>query len=117
MDPEGFGDLAPNGQYGIERGHRVLKNEADLPATYLAHFIVTERKEIAILEQGLTSNDLTRWHGNELQERHHGDAFARTAFTNDAEHLAFGKRESHPIHCVNRAVLGIKTRLEVADLE
>ena len=50
---QAFGDLLADGQHRIERGHRLLEDEADLVGADLVQLVAGERYEVAALEQDL----------------------------------------------------------------
>ena len=50
MQHQGLADLPAYGQYRIERGHRILENNADLAAAYRAHVPFSEAEDIGSIE-------------------------------------------------------------------
>src|SRR5690606_14642762 len=48
---QGFANLLADGQHGIERGHRLLEDHADLIAANGAHFTVRHRIEVGTVEK------------------------------------------------------------------
>ena len=52
-----LGDLVPNGEHGIERGHRILEDHGDLAATNLAQLILVHIEDVVALEDDLAADD------------------------------------------------------------
>ena len=69
------------------------------------------------MEQGLAVDDLTGWHRDETEQRHHGHALAGAAFAHYPEELAFVKVEADPVDRVNDTVLGVELSYQIADFE
>ena len=65
-----------------------------------------DAKKVLSTKHDLTTNNLAGWHGDQLQQGHHGDAFAGAALTDHTEKLALAKLEAHTIDRVNNAILG-----------
>ena len=85
---QALGDLLADGQHRIERGHRLLEDEADLLGADLVQFIAGERHQVAALEHDLALDDAARRHRDQFQDRHRRDGLAAAGFADDAERLA-----------------------------
>ncbi len=66
---QGFGDLSPDGQDRVQRGHRLLEHHADVAAPHLAHFLLGELHQVAPGEQYLAFGDPPGRVGNEAHHR------------------------------------------------
>ena len=51
VNHERFRDLIANREDGVERGHRLLKNERDFGASHLAHLRLGQRQRLERCEQ------------------------------------------------------------------
>src|SRR5215813_376962 len=67
VDLRRLGQLAPHREDGVERGHRLLENHADLPAADVTHLGVGKAQQVAALEEDLTAHDAT---GRRRDEAH-----------------------------------------------
>src|SRR5262249_47936340 len=85
MQPDNFGNLLADRVNGIERGHRLLENNADFLAADLAHFFRPERDEISASPEDLAVDDPPRRHRQQLEHRERGDGLAATRFTDNAK--------------------------------
>jgi hypothetical protein len=61
-------------------------------------------------------DDLTWRHGDESQQRHHGDALARPGLTDDAEELSPSQVEADTVDGVDDTILGVELGPEVSHL-
>ncbi|MEH2610733.1 hypothetical protein V1293_003022 [Bradyrhizobium sp. AZCC 1693] len=93
MAAQALGDLLADRQYRVERGHRLLEDEADLLGPDVIKFAARERHEIAALEQDLAFDDAARRHCDQLQDRHRRDGLAAAGFPDHAERLALVERD------------------------
>ena len=50
---EGLGDLPADRQHRVQRGHRLLKDHADVAAAHLAHLLVGKLQQVAPAKQDL----------------------------------------------------------------
>ena len=99
MAAQAFGDLLADRQHRVERGHRLLEDEADLLGPDVVQFVARERHEIAALEQDLAFDDAARRHRDQLQDRHRRDGLAAAGFADHAERLALVE---HDVDAVDR---------------
>ena len=60
VDDQRLRHLIANREHGIERGHRLLEDERDLGAADLAHPVLVERQQIAVLEDDAAAGDAAR---------------------------------------------------------
>src|SRR6478672_4037230 len=106
MDLDRFRNLSPNGQYRIERSHRILENDADLRPTNFLELRLTHLEQILPVEQGLARDNLAGWGWHQAQDRKHCDALPTTAFTDQPNGLAVRNAERHAIDRVDRPIRG-----------
>ena len=62
-----LGDLSPDRQERVQRGHRLLKDHRDLVAADRLHFALGEIEEVAALKADGTADDPSRRVGDEAQ--------------------------------------------------
>src|SRR6185436_15802716 len=102
MNLDRLGNLSANGQYRIERSHRVLENDADLRPTNFLELRLTHFEQILPVEQGRSRDNLAGWGWHQAQDRKHCDAFSTTAFADQPKGLAVRDAERHAIDRVDR---------------
>ena len=88
-----FGQLRTDGQNRIKRGHRVLKDHAQLVAAQGARLSLRQLQQIASAEPGFTGDDLSGRRRNDTHDRAGGHCFAATGFTDDSDDFAGCQRE------------------------
>ena len=64
MDLQRFGDLQPDGQDRVERGHRLLEDHRDVAAAEIAHMLVVEIEEDAAVEDDAALRERARCGGS-----------------------------------------------------
>src|SRR5947208_12689898 len=117
MAAQAFGDLLADRQHWVERGHRLLEDEADLLGADIVQFVARERHEVAALEQDLAVDDAARRHRDQLQDRHRGDGLAAAGLADHAERLALVERDVDAVDRLQHAVVGSEVGLQALDLE
>ena len=55
-----LGDLIADAHHRVQRGHRLLKDEADAGAADVPHLVLRQRQQIASLEEHAPAGDATR---------------------------------------------------------
>src|SRR5262249_45610677 len=93
MRPDGFGNLLADGVNRVERGHRLLKDDADFAGPDTAHFLVVARDEIAAPLEDLAVDDLSRRHSDQLEHGERRDGLAATGLSDNPESFAAINRE------------------------
>ncbi len=88
MELEGLGDLAPNRQYRIQRGHRFLKDHRDAVATNVADLVLIHLENILAIEPDLAGDDPAGRIRDQTQDRQRADALAAAALTDKAQGFA-----------------------------
>ncbi len=117
MEAGDFGELLADGEKRIERGHRVLKDHGDAVAADVGELALRKRKQIAAFENGMAADNLSRGLRNEAENCQAGDAFAGTAFADDAERFAGLNIQRNAVDGADDAVVGVKFDAEVVDFE
>ncbi|MNE67979.1 hypothetical protein D3C80_1636180 [compost metagenome] len=84
-----FGNLPPDLEYRIERGHRLLKNHRNPVAADAADFFGRHLQHILALKTNLAGGDPADPLRQELHNRQRGDAFATAGFTYNPKRLPF----------------------------
>ena len=83
MQAQTFGHLLADGEHGVQRGHRLLEDHADLIAANLAHQIAAAGREINLafftaLKKQATACNFTAAILNQSHQRQGGHRFARS---------------------------------------
>ncbi|KTW14801.1 hypothetical protein SA9_12355, partial [Staphylococcus warneri] len=81
-------DLVADGEARVERGHRLLEDEADLLGPDVVELVAGQRHQVAALEHDLAFDDLARRHRDQFQDRHRGDGLAAAGFADQPQRLA-----------------------------
>lgn len=100
-----------------ETAHGVLENKADFAAPNFAHFGCVKGEQVSATEPDRAGDDLRRRHRQELHERHHGDALARSALADDAEEFSGCEAESDAIDRENLGATKSENRPELTHLQ
>ncbi|BDE05869.1 hypothetical protein WPS_11450 [Vulcanimicrobium alpinum] len=116
MQARRFRDLFPDGEHGVERRHRILKDHRDVAAADLAHLGFALRQQVLAFEEDAAALD-PPVRGDQTHDRERGDRFAGARFADDPERGARFDGEREPVHGSDGAVFGLERRLEVVDLE
>jgi hypothetical protein len=97
MHAQRFDDLRADREDRVERGHRLLENEANLGAANGAHVAFAQFEEIAApIETDWAAVDLPR-RLHEPQNRQRGHRLAATRLTDDAQRLSTTQLEADVI--------------------
>ncbi len=114
---ERLGDLAPDRQHRVERGHRILEDHGDAVAANLAQLVFAQLEQVLTVKPHFAVHDLAGWLWNQANERHDAHALARAGLAHDRHGLALVDRVRNPIHCMDDAVLREELRFQVLHLE
>ena len=117
VQPNDLGDLFADRVDGIERGHRLLKDDTDLLAADIAHLPLAQRHEIPALPENLPRCDAPGRHRDQLEHRERSHSLAATRFTDHPERLATVYGQVDPVYSVGNPVIGRKMRLQPTYLE
>ena len=103
--------------HGIQRGHRLLEDHADVIATDLLHLLDRQCGEITSLKADAATKYLTVRLREQSCDGESGDALAATGLADNAKRLAAWYLEADAIDCGHAPGVGIKRGDEVFDLE
>ena len=109
---QGLANLLAHRQHRIERADGLLEDHADLAAADVAQLVVAERHQLPILPA-----DAAFHHARRTDEAHdgaQGDALARAAFADQAEHLAGEEVKADAVHRGQEAPRRVKGGAQVA---
>ena len=81
-------DLFPNGQNGIEAGHRLLEYHRDAITTNFPHLTFVEVEKAVTVKHDVTIRDATWRIRNKLHQRQSTDAFAGAGLADDGQCFA-----------------------------
>src|SRR5215211_2774716 len=84
----GLADLLSSGEERIEKGHRILEDHRDSATAQVFHLPLGQSRQIQVVEENATGDELAGWHGHQLHDRARGNTLPRTGLTDEAEHLA-----------------------------
>src|SRR5579883_1769484 len=115
MLAQGLGDLAADGEHRVERGHRVLKNDGELPPAQPPKRLARDRVEIPPLEAHASRDP--RCMGQQAQHGARQHRLARARFADDAQGAPGGEAEAHPRNRAERPAFGRQLDREILDLE
>ncbi len=117
MQAKRFRDLPANGHDRIERGHRVLEDHGDLPTPDHPHFRVRDPEQIPPAKIDLSVGDFTRRAGDQAHDGEGVDALPTAAFANNTDRLSLVKGVGDAVHCKDGSIIGVETRLQIADFQ
>ena len=110
-------DLVSDGEHRVQRGHRVLEDEADAGAPDGTQLLVCAAQQVETLEQHRFTADHGRWTGQQAKQRHHRDRLAGSAFTHNAEQLPRLEIETHGVDGMYVARAGFESGIESRHLK
>ena len=93
MVPDHVHQLAAHGEQRVQRGLRILEDDADIPAARMRAGVIQRN---AVERRLLRRPEARRIH--EVQQCGPDRGLARTAFAHDGHDLARGGREIDPLH-------------------
>src|SRR5690606_20846591 len=111
-----LGELAPDGEHGVGRGHGVLEHHSDARPPHLPEGFLGQGDQVLALERG-GAGDGGRWARDEAEQREHADALAAAGLADDGQGLAGRHRPRHAVHDPGRAPAGGDGDPEVVDGE
>src|SRR6266542_4739671 len=112
-----LGQLAADGEDGVERRHRLLEDHADLPAANRAHVLVGELEEGASLEAYLAADDASGGRGHEPHDAERADRLAATRLADEGNGLPRPDIPGDPVYGAYDAARDRELGLEVFDIE
>ena len=117
MQDQRLADLARDRVQRVERGHRLLEDDADAAASHLAQRALVGAQQVAPAEADAAARMPGLRVGQQLQDRQRRDRLARAALAHERQGLALLDPERHVAHGSNRAALDLEAHREVVDLE
>ena len=93
MRQDRLGQLPPDRQHRIERGHRLLEDHGDLGAAHLAHLALAERRQFAAAERDAAAGNPRHRLGQKPHDRKRRHRLAGARLAGDAQRLAGGDVE------------------------
>ena len=109
-------ELLSHRGHGVERGHGVLEDHADLLAANLAQLPLAHLGHVAALVENLAAHDLARL-GQQADDGAGGGGLAATGLPHQAKGLAHSNGEGHALHGAHGLGFGLVVHAEVCDLE
>ena len=115
MDAQRLGDLILHRVEGIQAGHGILEDHADLVAAHLAELAHAHLRHLALIEADGIGGDV-RVVGKQAHDGHHGHALARAGLAHDAQRLARVQVEGNIAHGLHAAHANVEVGGQVLDL-
>ena len=114
VEDDGLDDLCADGEDRVERGHRLLKDHADVAAADRLHVSLGEFHEIAAEERDSAGLDagVRRKKPHDREGRH---AFSGAALADDAEGAAGFQAEGEVVDSADDAFFGVEVGAEIGD--
>ena len=114
-----FGDLLPDGEHGVERGHRLLEDHRDFGAANLAHDRRARLRQVKASavagEEELARGDAATAVLDQAHQRERGHRFSRARFADDGDSLAAVDAERHVAHRGDHALGSAEFHRQPAD--
>ena len=117
MDPKRFSDLLADGHGGVERGHGVLKDHANVSTSISSARSIGQLEKILTLKPGLTRPNVARRSRNQIHERLDGHRLAAPGFTHNSKRFATLDVEGYTAHCLDCAAIGLEIHGKVVYLK
>ena len=114
---QGFGELAADGEDGVQRGHRLLEDHGDAVAADGAHFLFGDLQEVFAVEIDFAADDDAGGIGDEAHHGEGADALAAGAFADEGDALALLDLVGEAVHGAEFAVLDVEIGPQVFDIE
>src|SRR5918992_1564053 len=111
---ERLADLSADGQDRVQRGHRVLEDHCDLPATDLPQLRVVELQQVLPAEHGGPARHAPVA-SEDPEQRERGHALAAARLADDAECLTWGDVEGDAVDRVDQAAPRPELDVEILD--
>jgi hypothetical protein len=116
MGPNGLHDLLPDPVVGVQRGHGVLEDHADLAPPDVLHLLRRQLQEVPALEPDLSLHP-GHFLVDQAQHGEKGHALPRAGLPHNPQRLAAIDLERDPVDGFHQAVVGGEVDLEVLDLQ
>ena len=117
MELDGFGELAVEGEDGVEGGHGFLEDHGHFGAPDAAHIVHIDFEDVLAVEEDFAGDGASGWVGDEAHQGEGADAFAAAAFAHEAEGFAGEDFVGDVVHGFDDAFVGEEVGLEVFDFK
>ena len=114
---QGFGELSPDRQHRIERGHRLLEHHGDVLAADLADFLIVQLEKVPALEANAAADDAAGRIGDQPQNRERADGFAASGLADDGDRLALTDIIADAVDRLDHTGRGEEVGLQIVYLE
>ena len=109
-------ELAADRVHRVERGHRVLEHEPDVPAAVAQQLLLVQGDQVGAHQRGRTGDPAGR-HRDQFGQRQGRHALARPGLADDRQRLTTVQVVVEAANHVGEPALGAEHHLEVADGE
>src|SRR4029077_9175550 len=117
MQPDRFSDLFTDGEYRIERGHRLLEDHRDLLAAGLSHRFGRDVEQVDAAITNLARGDVARRLADQPHDAERGDAFAAAGFADHAERFARVDVKAYAIDGADHTPIGQEVRRKIPHVQ
>jgi hypothetical protein len=117
MDLRRLGQLAAHREHGVERGHRLLEDHADLAAAHPPHLVFGELEKVATLEENLAVQDAAGGRRHEAHDAERTHRLAAARLPHEGNRLPRLDVPRHSVDRAHHAARSRELRLEVFDIE
>ena len=117
MQHQGLADLPLDGVQRIERGHRLLEDDADAIAAHLPQRRLVGADQLAAVQADAAARVPRLGIGQQLEQRQRGHRFARAALADQRQGLALVDVKRDLAHRFEHAAFDLEVDREVVDLD
>ena len=111
-----LGELPPDGQHRVQRGHRLLEHHADVAAAHLAHLGFAQAHQVAPGEPDLALRDAAGRVRDQAQNRHGAHGLAGAALADDRNGFARIDRIRNAVDRAHDSSTGTELGVQTANL-
>ena len=108
---------APDREHRVERGHRLLKDHADLFAADRPHLPARAGRPGPCPRSAIRPDSISRGRRQQPHDRQRRDALARPALADDPQRPPLLDAKRHVIHRLHDAVVGVEVGAEIIDFK
>ena len=105
---QGLGDLGADGHGGVQRGHGVLEDHADLRAADAPAVDLRTSEDLRAAQSRRPGGDAARRHRDQPHHALHGHRFSTTGFTDDRQGFTGLNVETDAAHRLYDAAVGVE---------
>ena len=117
VDAQGFGQLVADRQNRVQRGHRFLKDHANVAPTDALHFRLRKFQQILTIEHHATVRNIGGLGRQQAHDRQSRNRFSRSAFAYNRNHFAGAHIVGHVLHSPDKAACRAKFDTQIFDLQ